>query len=272
MAKQKSENGRRRVIEQPLEDKPGDIEALGRFIRENPVLSAGVVVFVLLCALAGLLYRVSVNVQERESATQYVEALDAEKPAEEAKELEPVSEQGGEMGELALYRMGEAAFSAGEYDKAKTAYQDFVTRYPDSAHAADALEGLGYVAENAGDFDAAAGKYEEVITRWPASFQALRQKYNIGRAREKQERFEDAIRAYRDQVAEFPESYVARQAQAALDRLRLSQADAYEKVTEVDINLDALDNVAVDEAEAGTETAGEPAPSGPQAATEEVPE
>lgn len=247
MAKQKRDSARRQPIEQPLEDKPGDIEALGRFIRDNPLLSAGVVVFVLLCVLAGLLYRVNVSVQARESATQYAKALDAEEPEERVDALQPVTGQGGQMGELALYRMGEAAFSAGDYEKAKSAFDELLAQHPGSAHAPDALEGLGYIAEEQGDLDAAVEKYEEVASRWPASFQALRQKYNIGRVREKQEQFENAIRAYRDQVAEFPESHVARKAQSALDRLRLSHAEAYEKVTEQDIELDALESPAAPE-------------------------
>ncbi|MCC6694788.1 MAG: tetratricopeptide repeat protein [Candidatus Hydrogenedentes bacterium] len=207
-----------------FEDQPkqkGDLAALVEQIKENPALYLGAFLFIVLCFLAGMIYRAHSKSVLRETSTAYAKAMDEQEPAARYEALKAIVDAGSKaenMPEI-IYMTAETAFRAQKYDEAKALFERVRTESPDAPFVPDAVEGLGFIAEDQGDYDAAYGYYQEITQKWPASFTARRQPLNRGRVDEQRGKLAEAIEAYREQGALFPDSQVAAQAEAALDRL-----------------------------------------------------
>jgi len=196
-------------------------------LRENILLYVAGIAFLIICIIAGILFRVAAMNAEKQIMTDYAAAMANEDPAIRAAELESVSRHSGPWGLEALYALGEAAIQAGEYDRARNAFQELLLQAPKSPFAPNAAEGLAWLAENRGELEEALHQYEGVQNEFPGTFLARIQPLNIGRVQEKLGNIEAAIAAYESQTAAFPDSNAAREAQEALDRLRTSHPDLF---------------------------------------------
>lgn len=244
-----------------------DLLRLAHHVRENPWMYAGSAAFIVLCIIAGILFRINAMIQHREAATQYAAALSAEDPAQQVAELESVTASKNPFADEALYVMGEAAIRAGDPAKAESAFQRVQQEFPSSPYVPVAAEGLGFLAANAGDYAAALARYEEVLQKWPNSFTGRRQPYNIGQMHEKLGNHAAAIEAYESQQTMFPDSRIAQKAQMELARLRQSHPALFPEETPPVAALDAAEPAA--EAPASVEPVAEETPAEP--AAEEAP-
>ncbi|HOZ47939.1 MAG TPA: tetratricopeptide repeat protein [Candidatus Hydrogenedentes bacterium] len=212
-------------------EKKSDWQALVTYIQENPVLSAVAAAFIVLCVVAGLIFRAGREASARDVATRYAKALSNEDPALRASELAPVAEASGKWTAEALYMLGESAYAAKDYEKAKETFTKLRETFPAAPFVADAVEGLGNIAENAGSYEEALALYQEIVEKWPTSFAAMRQDLNIGRCQERLDRYAEAIEAYKRQLDQFPDSGTASEAQQALDVLQLTHPDLFPEET-----------------------------------------
>lgn len=227
MAQSRKKKRAQELLEQSNQGK-GDFAALMRSVRSKPWQYAAGAAFIVLCILAGLIFRHSARLTEQTTATALARALDAEEPAEQLAGLDELSERAGGLLPDVLYLKGEAAYEAGEFDKAREAFERLRREFPKHEAVADAVEGLAFIAENEGKHADAVTLYQEVVEKWPTSFAARRQYLNIGRCKEQLGDLEEAVRAYEDQVTLFAGSHVAEQAAAALERLRTAHPELFE--------------------------------------------
>jgi tetratricopeptide (TPR) repeat protein len=198
-------------------------------VKANPLMYGGGAAFLLLCILAGIVYRVSATEGSRDSATKIAKAVETEDPALRANELDQLAKSKGKVAAEALYLKGEAFLEAKEYDNARGAFDSVRSQYPDSAYAPNAVEGIGFISETNGKLEDAIASYKEVMEKWASSFAARRQQFNIGRCQEVLEKFPEAVAAYKDQKDSFPGSSVAKEADKALERLKKSHPDLFPK-------------------------------------------
>ncbi len=249
---------KKRVLEEIEESKgKSDLKALVEHVKENPALNAAIVGFVLVVALAGVLYYLHSTTQNIEQTTEYARALNAEDPALRATQLAPIAEGSGRWAPEALYMMGESAYDAEDYEKAESAFQRLRERFPDSKYVPLAVEGLGYIAENRGDYEKALSYYQEVAEKWPDSFAGHCQYLNIGRCHERLEQWREAAEAYETQTSVFPESSVAREAQKALDQLKIAHPDQFPKEDEPEETSEEEKQDQATEAEQAQDDTGE---------------
>lgn len=218
------------ILDQPVVG--GDITQFVERVKQNPLLYGVSAAFLLLCVVAGVVYRFGKDTSVRTGMTEYARAVDDEDPALREAELESLAKGRGPMAAEALYMTGEAAFEARQYDKAKEAFERLRSEFPDSSYVPDAVEGIGYLAENQGQYEPALASYKEILEKWPTSFTARRQELNIARCQEQVGNFQEAIEAYQAQADGFPGSALEKDAKAALERLRVAHPDLFQKVTE----------------------------------------
>ncbi len=205
-----------------------DWESLFQHARNNPVLWTASIAFIVVCALAGTLFRMQRSEGDRSVTSAYARALQLEEPAEVVAALEPIVNKDSQLTAQALYMRGETAIQAEDFETAKASFERLRAEFPDFEFTPDAVEGLGFIAENAEEYPAAVDRYRDVMNSWTDSFAARRQPFNIGRAQERAGNFDGAIAAYRQQLEAFPGSNVSRRAQEALDRLRDSNPELFE--------------------------------------------
>jgi len=220
---------RKKKLREGPEPEPrlSDWAALGQHAKENPLLAATAGAVIVLCGLAALIYWASASAGDRRTTTEYAEAVANEDPALRAAQLAPLTETAHRWTPEALYMMGEAAFQARDYARAKDAFERVREVYPDAAFAPDAVEGLGNIAENDGEYEKAIALYQEVTANWPDSFAGIRQDLSIARCQERLGNFAEAVKAYESQVELFPDSSVAGEAERALTRLRSTHPDLF---------------------------------------------
>ncbi len=241
----------------------GDFEALLDHVKENPLLYTVGAVFIVVCALAGVFYRLYSDGVARERTAEYARALDIEDPIEQSESLAKLALGNSAQAAETLYLSGEMAFRGADVAKAEAAFARLRADFPDYEFTPDAIEGLGYIEESAGNYVDAIAKYQEILDKFPDSFAGRRQSFNIGRSQEQAGEVQAAIDAYRDQLTTFPGSNVARRAQAALDRLRESNNELFSGIgttdTEVLSTLESvLESVKLDAAEGSAEDSAAP--------------
>ncbi len=207
-------------------DAEGEIASLWESIQEKPWhygIGTAVIIAAVLFAVG---YRQYTRSAERVVYTAYAQALEAHEPAEQAEKLEAAAAEGAVSHEV-LYMMAESAIKAGEYDKAKAAFERLRAEYPNSRFVPDAVEGLGFIAQENEQYETALEAYNEVLEKWPQSFAARRQALNIARLHEERGDLEQAVAAYEEQTLVFPGSHAAMEAGAALERLRAAQPELF---------------------------------------------
>lgn len=253
------------------------LQKLTSHMRENPLLYAAVAGFVVLCVIAGLLYRLGAGIEDRKLMTEYARAVEdsmtkpgkpaSAKPAEkDPKEimaaLSGVAEKKSRWNPELFYLLGETAIRAEDYAKAEESFKKVCSDYPASEYAPRATAGLAFLAENKGDLDAALAGYKSVMEKWPNSFEARCQPLNIARVLEAKSDFKGAADSYQSQINGFPKSNIASKAEEALARLHETHADLFpakeaEKPAEAD-KTDKAGESAVNK-EGGTAAAPAPA-------------
>ncbi|MBM3290154.1 MAG: tetratricopeptide repeat protein, partial [Candidatus Hydrogenedentes bacterium] len=212
--------------EKPQHD---DLTQLLHDIQARPAFYGGIAVFLLACLLAGFLYKANSESGRKNVMTAYAQALDKEEPADQFAALEPLAQDAGKKYDEVVYITGETAYRAGQFDKAKTAFERMRAEFKDSPYTPDAVEGLGNIAENAKDYDGALTYYKEVRDSWATSFAARRQATNIAKMEERRGRLQEAVAAYREQMQLFPGSSLAEDASAALTRIEKSNPELFPK-------------------------------------------
>lgn len=221
------------------EEKKGDLDVLVGYVRDNPILSIGVVVFVCMCVMVGSLLRVQAAINNRERTTQYARALEFDDPALRVDALNEFVAEANALEAEALYMQGESAYQAEDHATATEAFERLRAEFPEFAFVPDAVEGLGFVAEDQENYDDALARYEEVLSKWPNSFAGRRQQFNIARCQEGKGALPEAIEAYRQQLTLFPGSNMARRAQLALDRLRTDNPELFASELETGPEIEA---------------------------------
>lgn len=212
--------------EKPKQD---DLTQLIADVKERPLVYGGIAAFLLVCLLAGFLWRANAVAQRKDVVTAYAQALDKQEPSERLAALEPLTQGIAKNSDEVIYMAAETAYKAGQYDKAKASFERLRNEFKNSPFTPDAVEGLGYVAENSKDYDAAIGYYKEVQTTWSDSFAARRQPMNIARVEVQRGKLAEAIAAYNEQLQLFPGSSLAQEASAALTRLEKSNPELFPK-------------------------------------------
>lgn len=212
--------------EKPKQD---DLAELLADVKERPLMYGGIAAFLLVCLLAGFLWRASAVAKRKDVVTAYAQALDKQEPAERLAALEPLTDSIAKNSDEVVYMAAETAYKAGQYDKAKSSFERLRNEFKSSPFTPDAVEGLGYIAENSKDYDAAVGYYKEVQSTWSDSFAARRQPMNIARVEEQRGKLTEAIAAYNEQLQLFPGSSLAQEASAALTRLEKSNPELFPK-------------------------------------------
>ncbi len=212
--------------EKPKQD---DFTQLLADVKERPLMYGGIAVFLLVCLLAGFLWRASAVAKRKDVVTAYAQALDKQEPAERLAALEPLTQGIAKNSDEVIYLAAETAYKAGQYDKAKASFERLRNEFKSSPFTPDAVEGLGYIAENTKDYDAAVTYYKDVQTTWSDSFAARRQPMNIARVEEQRGKLAEAIAAYNEQLQLFPGSSLAEEASAALARLGKSNPELFPK-------------------------------------------
>jgi tetratricopeptide (TPR) repeat protein len=215
------------ILDAPV--KTNDFQKFIAKFKENMVLYCAVGGFIIVCVIAGLAFKGASATSNEKAMTKFAQAMGSEDAALRVTELEPLTKGSNAMTAEAAYMMGEAAFEAKQYDKAKEAFEIVRGKFAGSSFAADAVEGLGTIAEDAKQYDDAIASYKEIIEKWPQSFTKRRQQMNIARCQEAAGRAKEAVDAYKAQVDEFPGSELEKEAKAALDRLRVSNPDLFPK-------------------------------------------
>lgn len=210
-------------------EKKDELILLYNLIQEKPWHAAITVAFIILCLFAGLMYRSQAQMRAQHSAAQLMAALEKTEPEEQVQALESLIESGTPLLAEALYRLGEAAYQAQDYARAKHAFERVRDEFPKSPFAPDAVEGLGFLFESQDppDYESARAAYEKIMNDWPDSFAATRQFLNFGRCHERLGNYNDAIAAYRSQIAVAPNLSAATHAQEALNRLRLEKPELF---------------------------------------------
>lgn len=79
-----------------------------------------------------------------------------------------------------------------EYDKASTAFQSIVSKYPNSNYAGNSLFWLGFVYQTKGDMDGSAKAFSSLIEKFPTHSKADDAKYNLGKIYNQQGKTEQA--------------------------------------------------------------------------------
>ena len=209
-----------------LNEAKNDWQRLAEHIREYPALYAAGALFVVVCLVAGLVYRVNTAKKSVNATTQFAKAVATEDAALRATEMEQLAQK-GPLAADALYLAGEAAYQAKDYAKARENFQRVRGEFPTSKFTPDAVEGLGYIAENEGDLDAALAAYKEIIEKWPASVTRRRQEINIGRVQERKGNFKEAVEAYKAHLELYPESSFKNEADQALAKLEQSHPELF---------------------------------------------
>jgi len=237
-----------------------DWDRFAEHVKENPILYAVCAGFIVLCVVAGLMYRVAGEAATRSEMTQYARALQNQDPTLRAFELEDLAGGKGDLSAQALYMMGEAAYEAKDYPRAKEVFERVRSQFPTSPFVADAVEGLGYIAENEEEYDAAVAAYKEVAEQWPGSLARRRQDFNIARCEEQRKNLEAAVAAYSAQVNLFAGSAASQQAEAALERLRRSNPDLFPEAApqEAPEDAQAEAEIATSDAAEAAEANAEP--------------
>lgn len=214
------------------EAKRGDFHELMKHVKAYPLWYAVVAAFLVLCVIAGMLFKSGGESSLRSDTTSFGKAMATEDPITRAAELETLANGKGPMASKALYHMGQAFFAAKEYDSAKDAFERVRSEFSSSESVPDAVEGLGRIAEENKDYAAAVAHYREISEKWPTSLARRRQDCNIGRCEERSGKLAEAISAYQTQGEQFPDSVYAREAKKALERLRKSNPDLFPKAAD----------------------------------------
>lgn len=212
--------------EKPKQD---DLAQLLADVKERPLVYGGIAAFLLVCLLAGFLWRANAVAKRKHVVTAYAQALDKQEPAERLAALEPLTQGIAKNSDEVIYVAAETAYKAGQYDKAKASFERLRNDFKSSTFTPDAVEGLGYIAENSKDYDAAVTLYKEVQTAWSDSFAARRQPMNIARVEEQRGKLAEAVAAYNEQLQLFPGSSLEQEAKAALARLEKSNPELFPK-------------------------------------------
>jgi len=215
------------------EEPKGDLAALLDHVMQNPLLYAAAIVFLVACALVGILYRVNISMKNQEIAATYARAIDLTDPAERAAALEGIASGGSTFAPLALYMRGEAALGSNDFDLARKSFEQLQANHPDFEQTPDAVEGVGFILEQQDDLEGALVKYQEIVAKWPNSFAGRRQQYNIGSCLEQLGKLMEAAQAYREQLQLFPSSSVALRAQQSIDRLRGSNPELFPAIESI---------------------------------------
>ena len=116
-----------------------------------------------------------------------------------------------------LYQLGRDQLLRGSTAAARTAFEDLLTRYPDSDLAADAQFYIGETHAAEGNAEAADQAYARVASAYPRSPRAATATYKRAVAAEGARRTREARQLYNEVISKFPRSD---EAALARDRLR----------------------------------------------------
>ena len=116
-----------------------------------------------------------------------------------------------------LYQLGRDQLLRGSTAAARTAFEDLLTRYPDSDLAADAQFYVGETHAAEGNAEAADQAYARVASAYPRSPRAATATYKRAVAAEGARRTREARQLYNEVISKFPRSD---EAALARDRLR----------------------------------------------------
>lgn len=126
--------------------------------------------------------------------------------------------QGGEDPQV-LYDRGYTLFHQKSYDLAEATFRTFLTRFPDSDLADNALFWIGESHYAKGDFQAALGAFAETVDRFPQGNKVSDALLKAGRCLEQLGRIDEATRTYREVAQRFAGSVAAAGAKERLDAL-----------------------------------------------------
>ena len=126
---------------------------------------------------------------------------------------ERVAEEGEDY---ALFQIGQAAYNAGQTQRAADAFQRLLRTYRDSEWREASQYTLGYLYFQNGDFDQAIEAYRSLIAAAPQDPLAAKAQYGIGDAYFNAGELETSVGAYRRVLEEYADSPFAADAAASI--------------------------------------------------------
>lgn len=118
-----------------------------------------------------------------------------------------------------LYDRGYTLFHQKSYDLAEATFRTFMTRFPDSDLADNALFWIGESHYARGDYPAALGAFAETVARFPQGNKVSDALLKAGRCLEQMGRIDEATSTYHEVEQRFPGSVAAAGAKERLDAL-----------------------------------------------------
>jgi len=114
------------------------------------------------------------------------------------------------------YAAAYADLSAGRYDLAKQAFEEYLKHYPDTERSDNAQYWVGECLYATGDFDGAIAEYAKVVERYPKGDKVAAALLKSGYAHARMDRPDDAKKFFRQVVTRYPKSDEARLAKERL--------------------------------------------------------
>nr|NIR60847.1 tol-pal system protein YbgF [Gammaproteobacteria bacterium] len=119
------------------------------------------------------------------------------------------------------YREAFNLLKEARYDEAVTAFEDFLSRHPDSSYSDNAQYWLGesyYVTRR---FDQAVAQFQKVLDEYPDSAKVPDAMLKIGYVRYEQQSWDDARAMLKSLHEQHPDTTAARLAEQRLQRIKL---------------------------------------------------
>jgi tol-pal system protein YbgF len=140
-------------------------------------------------------------------------------PSAEAGRLEPDQ----------VYSQAYNDYLMGNYDLAIVGFQDFLTNYPNSEYADNAMHYLGVCYFEQGRFEQAVQTFDQVINLYPQGDKTPVAYFKKGSALQELQRNDEAIETWKKLIGLFPDSQEAKLAQAELEKLGVTPPTPGEK-------------------------------------------
>lgn len=141
--------------------------------------------------------------------------------AKTAEDLEGVASQysGTDAAALATLTLADRYYQQAQWDKANSAYQSLLDRYPQSPLCASAVIGQAAIFDATGKPNEAIDKYLSAMNKYPKSFQAPQALYSAGRVQQRVGKLKEARQTYNDVMIRYPDSAWKSDATAQFEKL-----------------------------------------------------
>lgn len=130
---------------------------------------------------------------------------------------------------LTLFNSGKADYTTGQYDFAKIAFEDYISKYPNTLRTPEAVYYLGMIEQQQDNPEKAIEHYDSVLDEYQPGPITPDAHFKKGKALVELGRQEEAAQEFKNIVETYPNAPIAPVAQGELDRLQSGAANAGQK-------------------------------------------